>query len=100
MRPAGALFLGFLLFGCHRAQDAPLPNGATKAEFHVEGMTCEGCESGVKAALEKLDGVQQAEVSHRKERTWVTYDPARVSAGELEAAIESAGYRASLEGGL
>ena len=99
MRSIGALFLCFLLFGCHRAQDAPFPDGATKAEFHVEGMTCEGCESGVKAALEKLKGVQEAEVSHKEERTSVTYDPAKVSTQEMEAAIESVGYQASLEDG-
>lgn len=99
MRSIGALFLSFLLFGCHHDQDAPSSSDATKAEFHVEGMTCEGCESGVKAALEKLEGVQEAEVSHKRERTSVTYDPAKVSKEELEAAIESAGYQASLEDG-
>ena len=94
MRSIGALVLSFLLFGCHHAQDAPSSGAATKAEFHVEGMTCEGCESGVKAALEKLEGVQEAEVWHKKGRTSVTYDPAKVSPRELEAAIESVGYQA------
>lgn len=99
MRSFGALFLSFLLFGCQHAQDASSSGTATRAEFHVEGMTCEGCESGVKAALEKLEGVQEAEVSHKQKRTSVTYDPARVSPRELEAAIESAGYQASLGDG-
>lgn len=94
MRSIGALLLSLLLFGCHHVQDAPSSGDATKAEFHVEGMTCEGCESGVKAALEKLEGVQEAEVSHKKRRTSVTYDPAKVSPRELEAAIESVGYQA------
>ena len=99
MRSAVALFLTLVLFGCQHAQDAPSSGAAARAEFHVEGMTCEGCESGVKAALEKLEGVQEAEVSHKRERTSVTYDPARVSTQELEAAIESAGYQASLRDG-
>ena len=95
MRSIGALFLCFLLFSCHHAQDAPSSGDATRAELHVEGMTCEGCESGVKAALEKLEGVQEAEISHKRSRATVTYDPAKVTPRELLAAVESVGYKAS-----
>lgn len=93
MRPALALVLALLIFGC---QDA-LPPGAARAVLHVEGMTCEGCESGVKAALERLEGVREAEVSHKRSRTSVVYDPSKVGPRELLAAVESVGYKASLE---
>lgn len=98
MKSASALFLAFLLLGCHHTQDA-VPSGASRAVFHVEGLSCEGCESGVKAALERIEGVEQAEVSHKKSQTSVTYDPAKVSPRELEAAIEAVGYQASLRSG-
>ena len=33
----------------------------------IEGMMCGHCEAAVKKALEALDGVASAEVSHEKE---------------------------------
>ena len=35
-------------------------------EIKVEGMMCEHCEATVKKALEKIDGVKSAIVSHKE----------------------------------
>jgi copper chaperone CopZ len=73
---------------------------ATTTVFAVEGMTCGGCELGVKVAVKKLDGIEKVTASHEKGRATVTYDPSKVSAGDIEAAIEKIGYEAkALEDG-
>ena len=43
----------------------------------VEGMMCGHCEARVKKALEEIDGVVSAEVSHEKGTAVVTTLPKR-----------------------
>ncbi len=75
-------------------------SNATTTVFTVEGMTCGGCEIGVKVAVKKLDGIEKVTASHAEGRATVTYDPSKVSAEDIEAAIEKIGYEAKvLEGG-
>lgn len=65
-------------------------------EFDVEGMTCGGCATATKIALEKLDGVRSAEASYDDEsaagRAAVVYDPARVSPERMIEAVEAIGF--------
>lgn len=58
----------------------------------IEGMMCGHCEMTVKKALEKLDGVQSAEVSHEKGQAVVTLQ-ADVSDDVLRSAVEAKGYK-------
>lgn len=69
------------------------------ATFRVDGMTCGGCEAGVKTALKKLDGVHEVEASYTKGNTRVTYEPAKIEPEKIKAAIEQLGYQARLEAG-
>jgi Cu2+-exporting ATPase len=43
-----------------------------KKTLKIEGMMCMHCEATVKKALEKVDGVVSAEVSHEKGTAIVT----------------------------
>jgi len=61
----------------------------------VEGMTCEGCEQAVRAAIEALGG-SPVSVSYRQGRA-VALIPAEVTVDELLAALDSMGYRAKVE---
>lgn len=96
MRFQGALLVAGLLTlgGCGREADA-----TARAVFHVEGMSCEGCQDGIQRALKEREGVREAMVSHKESRASVVYDPARVSPAELEKVIEERGYPATLEKG-
>ncbi|MCP2031868.1 Cu+-exporting ATPase [Okibacterium sp. HSC-33S16] len=60
----------------------------------ITGMTCASCVSRVQKRLERLDGVA-AEVNLATERARVTY-PDAITAEQLVAAVESAGYSASV----
>ncbi|MDR1424058.1 MAG: heavy-metal-associated domain-containing protein [Azoarcus sp.] len=58
----------------------------------VEGMSCGGCVRNVTRALEALPGVAAAQVSLEGASATVQYDPARVDAAALRAAVEGAGF--------
>jgi copper chaperone len=64
----------------------------------VTGMTCGGCVRSVKKVLESVPGVANAEVSLDQAEARVQFDPARADARRLAAAVESAGYQASIAG--
>ena len=58
----------------------------------IEGMMCGHCEATVKKALEALDGVSQAEVSHEANTAVVTLS-GDVSDEALKAAVEEKDYK-------
>ena len=58
----------------------------------IEGMTCGGCVASVQRVLAALDGVERAEVSLDRKEATVSYEPGRVTPGDLKAAVEDAGY--------
>ncbi len=91
---AGALALGIpsLVAG-----DDP-PAGEVTSTFKIEGMTCGGCEVGVRMSVKKLDGVSKVEASYEEGRAKVTYDPEKVTPESIVEAIEKLGYTAELEG--
>lgn len=61
----------------------------------VTGMTCASCALRIERKLNKLDGVQ-ASVNYATERATVSFDPAVVEPATLVAAVEQAGYGATL----
>lgn len=58
----------------------------------IEGMMCGHCEAAVKKALEALDGVASAEVSHEKETAVVTLEK-DVDNAVLTKAVEDKDYK-------
>ena len=58
----------------------------------IEGMMCGHCEASVKKALEALDGVSQAEVSHTTGTAVVTLT-ADVSDETLKSTVEAKDYK-------
>ncbi len=57
----------------------------------IQGMMCEHCEMHVKKALEALDGVEGAVVSHEKGTAVIT-ESHEVPEAEIRKAVEDAGY--------
>ena len=62
----------------------------------VEGMSCMHCVAHVKEALEKLEGVKEADVKLEEKRAEVKLDK-EVSDDDLVKAVEGAGYSAKIE---
>jgi len=82
-------------FGVHAA-DSAAPAPTVTSVFHVEGMTCGGCEASVQLTVKRLDGVEAVEASHTEKRATVTYDAAKVTPQAIVEAIEKLGYEAEL----
>ena len=58
----------------------------------IEGMMCPHCEATVKKALEALDGVSSAEVSHEKGTAVVSFSQ-DVADDVLTKAVEDKDYK-------
>ena len=69
----------------------------TEITLELEGMTCASCASRIERRLNALDGVR-ASVNLATEKAAVSYDGSTVGVEELVAAVEDAGYGASLAG--
>jgi Cu2+-exporting ATPase len=75
---------------------AEMPAAGDSAEpqktMHIEGMMCEHCEARVRKALEALDGVTGAEVSHEA-GTAVVNMTAEIDHQVLKDAVEAEDYQ-------
>ena len=69
----------------------------TVSTFAVQGMTCGGCEVGVKMKVKKLAGVESVDASYKEGTARVVYDPAKVTTEQIIGSIEELGYEAELE---
>ena len=65
------------------------PNASyTKAEFTIDGMTCEiGCARTIQKNLTKMEGVKSATVDFDRKLAMVEYNEAKVSPTSLEETV-------------
>jgi Cu+-exporting ATPase len=61
-------------------------------ELPVTGMTCASCVRTVERALQRADGVQEANVNLATERATVSYDPSLATVNSLIDRVANAGY--------
>ena len=73
------------------------PDGLTRVQIPVEGMTCAACQVRVQRALTRVPGVADATVNLLAHQASVRFDASRVRPEELVAAIQRTGYDARLE---
>ena len=66
-------------------------------KYNVTGMTCAACQARVQKSVSHLPGVQECNVNLLKNSMIVTYDDQAVNSGQIIAAVEKAGYGASLQ---
>lgn len=62
----------------------------------ILGMTCANCVATVERNLNKVDGVQTANVNLSAERAAVSYDPKKASLKDFISRIERAGYEVAM----
>ncbi len=65
----------------------------TTVRIGVSGMTCGNCVRTVERRLASTPGVAKAQVDLAAATATVAFDPDRVSADDLAAAIEKLGYQ-------
>ncbi len=64
----------------------------TRVDLPVEGMTCAACSARISRGLNKLDGVENANVSLASARATVIFDDERLASDDFEAVITKLGY--------
>lgn len=67
-------------------------------KFDVSGMTCASCVANVTKAVEKLDGVQSANVNLMTNSMKVNFYEDKVNEEKIISAVEKIGYGASVSG--
>jgi mercuric ion binding protein len=65
--------------------------------LEVPGMTCAACPFTVRAALKKVEGVKQVEVSYEQLEAKVTFEDTQTSVTELTRATANAGYPSTVK---
>lgn len=75
----------------NQANDLTEEGNEMKKKMEIEGMMCGHCEAAVKKALENVDGVESAEVSHEKGTAVLTVSK-EVSNDVLKKAVEDKDY--------
>ena len=73
----------------------PTPQPAEHLDLPIMGMTCASCASRIEKRLNRIDGVQ-ASVNYATEQATIDFAPEKLSAAQVVAAIERAGYTATL----
>ncbi|MCD8085277.1 MAG: heavy metal translocating P-type ATPase [Clostridiales bacterium] len=69
-----------------------------KQKFNVFGMSCAACQAHVEKAAGGLEGVEDAAVNLLAGTMVVTYNPDALTPQDICAAVEKAGYRATVAG--
>lgn len=63
--------------------------------YTVEGMTCLTCPLTVKAAIKKLNGINNVKVSLEERNAVIEFDSKKSNSTQIEKAIDDTGYKAS-----
>ncbi|WP_131103837.1 heavy-metal-associated domain-containing protein [Ornithinimicrobium sufpigmenti] len=66
-----------------------------KTILRAQGFSCPSCVAKIEKQVGRLKGVESVKVHFASSRVEVAHDPARVSADDLVAAVDKAGYKAT-----
>ncbi|WP_096186268.1 heavy metal translocating P-type ATPase [Evansella halocellulosilytica] len=68
-----------------------------EATLKISGMTCAACANRIEKVLNKIDGVQEANVNFALERSKVIFDPSLTNTLDFEQRIEKIGFKVVTE---
>jgi copper chaperone CopZ len=61
-------------------------------DFHVNGMTCTGCENTITKAVESINGVKEVKASYIDSLATVTFDSTMANSALISQKINDLGY--------
>lgn len=76
---------------------APDPTSFRELQLDIAGMTCASCVHHVEKALQKVPGVDHADVNLALEKARVTFDPSFAGTPDFVKTVSDAGYHVRLE---
>jgi copper ion binding protein len=59
----------------------------------IDGMSCEHCAASIKAAVQKLNGINEISVSLKNKTASISFSEALLSKGQIIRVIEELGYK-------
>jgi len=65
--------------------------------LQIEGMSCAGCAANCQKALNRVDGVEKAEVNFLTKKAVIDFDEAKTNLEAIETAINNAGFEVGQE---
>ncbi|MEK4083552.1 heavy metal translocating P-type ATPase [Psychrobacillus sp. FSL K6-1415] len=68
-----------------------------ETSLQITGMTCAACATRIEKGLNKLEGVEEANVNLALEKSMIKYDPEKLTNQELEKKIQDLGYGVAKE---
>lgn len=77
----------------------PAAGALRTVTLDVPGMVCQLCPITVRKALERVPGVEKAEVSFESKEAIVTFDDTKTDVEALLDATKNAGYPSGLKSG-
>jgi Cu+-exporting ATPase len=63
-----------------------------ETNLQISGMTCAACATRIEKGLNKLDGVETANVNLALERSAIKFDPTKIKVEDIEKKIKDLGY--------
>ncbi|HCM90476.1 MULTISPECIES: heavy metal translocating P-type ATPase [Vagococcus] len=63
-------------------------------QYDIDGMTCASCAQTIEKVVGKLEGIKTVNVNLATEKMTVDYEEDKLSAADIVAAVENAGYHA------
>jgi P-type Cu+ transporter len=68
-----------------------------ETNLHILGMTCAACANRIEKGLNKIEGVEQANVNLALETANIKFDPMKTNIKEFEKKIKDLGYDVAVE---
>ena len=62
-----------------------------ETSLQITGMTCAACATRIEKGLNKMDGVEEANVNLALEKSLIKYDPEKLSNQDFEKKIQDLG---------
>lgn len=78
-------------------ESAHAPEMAQELQLEISGMTCASCVHHIEKALQKVPGVDTADVNLALEKARVTFNPSVVGTPDVVRAVTRAGYQVRLD---
>jgi Cd2+/Zn2+-exporting ATPase len=79
-------------------QIAAVPVAATRSSFVLKGLDCPDCAVKLQQRIARLEGVHEASVNFANATMLVRHDREKTGRADILAAVQEAGYNASLQG--
>ncbi|MEK4244283.1 heavy metal translocating P-type ATPase [Psychrobacillus sp. FSL K6-2684] len=69
-----------------------MENNIKQTSYKITGMTCAACSARIEKVINKMEGVEEANVNLALEKSVIKYDPDKVTEEDFEKKIEALGY--------